>query len=260
MTKFHSSIKKITILQVCLFLSILFYNVLFDVRSGQAALYPENEPINYSSVFPGPTPPVAPTAPAKPKLNKNQENQTAPKEPAPQKKPIPATKPQPQKPLEKAIEKVPEPAEKQQSSFSSPEKVETDEITGKSTAAEKNNAPSSLGIMGYFVLFLLVGAGGLYAYFHYIPQNKPTKKQKKSLPQPRQSVRPAELEIAAKIKNKSLLEQLIKYDMETYGELRPTLNYDHPFYVEQLIVKYGYGNKEKIHRAIQLYHQRSSQK
>lgn len=58
-----------------------------------------------------------------------------------------------------------------------------------------------------------------------------------------------------KIKNASLLEQLVKYDMETYGELRPTINYDEPYYIEQLIKKYGRGDQEKIHHAIYKFHE-----
>lgn len=268
MRNFNLFSKKRTSLLTCLlFFSTLFCGIPFDVPSAQASLLSEK---SYSTILPGPTPPVAPNAPSKPLLNEKKENKAAPKEQEPQKKPIPAAKPQPEKTPEKALEQVPKSTEKQQPPSSRLQKGEEGESTSKSIAEtpkdkkaleiEEKSALPLLEIAPYFVLFFLIGASTLYVYGQYCSPKEPIKKQKKLSPQPRQTAPPVELEIAAKIKNKSLLEELVKYDMETYGELRPTLNYDHPLYVEQLIVKYGHGNKEKIHRAIELYNQRRSPK
>lgn len=80
------------------------------------------------------------------------------------------------------------------------------------------------------------------------------EKRKQKLPPPTNPINPLQ-SAGTKIKNTSLLEQLVKYDMETYGRLRSNLDYEQPAYVEKLIKKYGNGDQAKINRAINAFYQ-----
>lgn len=134
----------------------------------------------------------------------------------------------------------------------------------------------SFPVFFYFVLFAILGGAVYYIYrrlkdpaaldeakqlsksFVSIKKNMDRKEKDAAA-----SSRPpsaGELGLQAKVKNKSLLEQLIKYDMETYGEIRADLSYDDPYWVEHLIRKYGKGDKSRINRAILSYHAKRNRK
>lgn len=142
------------------------------------------------------------------------------------------------------------------------------------TWQERWRTPASKKII-YTVLAALLSAGTAYFYLTTprdtatpttTAANTQTRRSKqpdsiapkpKSSPpaKPKQPPREAPpLAIESKIKNTSLLEQLIKYDMENYGELRSNLDYEQPAYVEKLIRKYGGDDKNKINRAINLFY------
>lgn len=137
------------------------------------------------------------------------------------------------------------------------------ELNAKAPARESLSLP----FLFYFILFGILGGAVYYIYRRLKdPAELEMAKQPlssftagKTTPQVAVTAasKPpsaAELGLKAKLKNKSLLEQLIKYDMETYGEIRSDLSYDDPYWVEHLIRKYGGGDKGKINRAILSYH------
>lgn len=148
-------------------------------------------------------------------------------------------------------------------------KPEPQELHPKIPAGESLSLP----IFFYFILFGILGGAVYYIYRRLKePADLETAKPSppsftivKTKPQAAAAVgfRPpsaAELGLRAKLKNKSLLEQLVKYDMETYGEIRSDLSYDDPYWVEHLIRKYGGGDKSKVNRAILSYHAKRNRK
>lgn len=231
--------------------------------------------------IPEPTAPTAPIAPTKPTLERSRLPDKSQPAPAaePQEKKLLPNKPElrktqptqaetpPKKNEEKAAAPTDNPPPLRQNAVSPPpilessdkEKIhraeniiepETDsdaDIFGKSAAP----APDWINKLLYNLLFIIPAAAAVYIFFRN--ENKtakpPDAKEDKPLP-----------EISAHIKNASLLEQLIKFDMETHGKLRPGLDYEHPKLVEKLIIKYGRGDKAKIERAIQSFYKNRTKK
>lgn len=118
----------------------------------------------------------------------------------------------------------------------------------------------------YSILILSIIICTGYLYFT-TPKDRP--KQRTSLPtkQTSTSTLPLKTDLTSgtmlndiKITNRSLLEQLIKYDLDTYGEIRTNLDYEQPAYVEKLIRKHCGHDKAKLNHAIQLFYQNRNRK
>lgn len=231
--------------------------------------------------IPEPTAPTAPIAPTKPTLERGrlpnksqpapaaepQEKKMLPSKPEIRKTPPAQPETPPKQNEEKAAAPMDNPPPLRQNAVTPPPVLESPDKE-KMNQAENIIEPKSdrdadiaaeaaapipdwINKLLYNLLFIVPAAAAVYIFFRN--ENKtskpPDSKEDKPLP-----------EISAHIKNASLLEQLIKFDMETHGKLRPGLDYEQPELVEKLIIKYGHGNKVKIERAIQSYHKNRTKK
>lgn len=227
--------------------------------------------------IPEPTAPTAPIAPTKPTLERGRLPDKSQPAPEPQEKKLLPNKPELRKtqptqaetPSKKNEEKAAAPIDNppllRQNAVSPPpilessdkEKIHRVESTiepetdSDADIFGKSAAPDWINKLLYNLLFIIPAAAAVYIFFRN--ENKtakpPDAKEDKPLP-----------EISAHIKNASLLEQLIKFDMETHGKLRSGLDYEHPKLVEKLIIKYGRGDKAKIERAIQSFYKNRTKK
>lgn len=135
-----------------------------------------------------------------------------------------------------------------------------------------NNKPASVPLIDKLLYAaIMIALIGFTAYLYFTTPKgvkEPPPRRRTAAPnipeQPRKKDNPATpvqpFSLEVKIKNPSLLEQLVKYDMEAYGELRADLDYEQPAYVERLIRKYGNGDQAKINRAINLFYTRRNNK
>lgn len=251
----------------------------FSERCAAAELTRQSVPAFYlSDKLQGPTPPVKPLPPARPSLEGRQDRPAPP--------PIPERPRQKERPpMEKTVQikekdrtKTPaetksaeQPAkrtpESEGSAATSDKKAPTKNMK-KAPYAEKKDAQEQdrqfirdwIKNTIYFLLIFAICGAILYVHHKHPPKEKKARSQIPSQPRPTPQLDAAPSfpteSFTPNIKNMSLLEQLIKYDMETYGELRSTLNYDQPAYVELLIRKYGGDDNKKINRAINLFHMR----
>lgn len=263
---------------ICAFLGLglLIFLSLFCAR-GETAPFPFSKTILIAAAgeFSLPDRPTAPVPPTRPGEQKAKEKD------APQKPPAKAPAPPP-KAVEKQAVKEEKPPPKDpatpQPQTTQPQRTQPDKAPAigvdedeppervQTKTPEEKEAPFLQAFIKnslYAIALLSVIALTLYLYFTTPKEPKtkkrpPASKNATSIAQPTRI--PNEKAAATtgldkvKITNKSLLEQLIKYDMETYGEIRSNLDYEQPAYVERLIRKYGGDDKNIINRAIHLFY------